>query len=81
MARGEDFGSDHPCVISMWMPFGTLAEYVRRYKNVLLVPSRIRLVSARYLGTFLQLVIVSQIAGSAAGLEYCRSKTTGLLWV
>ena len=49
MARGEDFGSDYPCMISMWMPHGTLAEYVAQRENMLSLPSRIRLVSANIL--------------------------------
>lgn len=44
-AYGGDFGSDHPCMVSMWMPHGTLAEYVNRDKTVLSLPTRIRLVS------------------------------------
>lgn len=50
-AHGEDFASDHPCMVSMWMPHGTLAEYVSGRDNVPSLPSRIQLVSARAYGT------------------------------
>ena len=73
-ACGEDFGSDHTCMVSMWMSHGTLAEYLRQYENSLSLPSRVRLVSARDSGPFMQFVMISQITGSTAGLEYCRFK-------
>ena len=71
-AQGDDFGSDHLCMVSVWMPHGTLAQYVNQCDNVLSLPDRIRLVSTRDPGTVVQFMMRSQIAGSAAGLEYCR---------
>ena len=44
-ARGEDFGSDHPCMVSMWMPHGTLIEYLKHCGTTLSLPGRIQLVS------------------------------------
>ncbi|KAG8217015.1 kinase-like domain-containing protein [Butyriboletus roseoflavus] len=49
-ARGEDFASDHPCMVSMWMPHGTLAEYVRERENKLSLPSRIQLITGSAAG-------------------------------
>ena len=72
-ARGEDFGSDHPCMVSMWMPHGTLIEYVKQRGSMLSVPNRIQLVSTEHFVTLTQFTTgrsMSQIQGSAAGLEY-----------
>ena len=69
-ARGEDFGSDYPCMVSVWMPHGTLVEYVNHRGNELLLPSRIRLVSTRDSGTVIQFTMMLQITGLATGLEY-----------
>ena len=80
-ARGEDFGSDHPCMVSMWMPHGTLAEYVRQRDNELSLPSRIRLVSTRHFWIVIPFTMMLQITGSAAGLEYRTFQSSGLLWV
>ena len=73
-ASGEDFGCDYPCMVSVWMPHGTLVEYVKHCGNELLLPSRIRLVSIRDSGTVIQFTMMLQITGSAAGLE-CRGFT------
>ena len=54
----------------MWMPRGTLAEYVTQCEPVLSLPSRIQLVSTRDYGTVIQFTTMSQIKGTAAGLEY-----------
>lgn len=65
-------------MVSMWMPHGALADYVSQHENVLSLPSRIRLVSTRDSGTVIQFTMVSQITGSAAGLEYRRFKNSDL---
>ena len=80
-ASGEDFGSDHTCMVSMWMTHGTLADYVNQGEIMLSLPSRIRLVSTRNSGNVIQFTIISQISGSTAGLEYRRFKISSLLWV
>ncbi|KAG8216986.1 kinase-like domain-containing protein [Butyriboletus roseoflavus] len=49
-ALGADFGSDHPCMVSMWMPHGTLVDYVSKSDNVLSLPDRIRLITGSAAG-------------------------------
>ena len=44
-AYGGDFGSDHPCMVSMWMSRGTLADYIKEGAETLSISSRIQLVS------------------------------------
>ena len=72
--HGEDFGSDHPCIVSMWMPHGTLIDYVSQHE--LSLPNRIRLVSARDSRTDMRFTMMLQITGSAAGIEYRRFKNS-----
>ena len=57
-------------MVSMWMPRGTLAEYVTQRESVLSLPCLIQLVSTRDFGTVIQFTTMSQIRGTAAGLEY-----------
>jgi hypothetical protein len=59
-------------MVSMWMPHGTLAEYVSQRESVLSLPlpSRIQLVSTRDSGTVMQLYDDVTDKGTAAGLEY-----------
>jgi hypothetical protein len=73
-AHGGHFGSDHPCMISMWMSRGTLHGYMKEHEAMLSVSSRIQLVSTRNSGTSIQFMMMSQIKGTAAELEYCMSR-------
>ena len=66
-AYGAKFGSDYPCMISMWMPKGTLAEYIETRP---LLSQRIQLVSIRNSGIVISFIIVLQIQGTTAGLEH-----------
>ncbi|KAF8549366.1 kinase-like protein [Imleria badia] len=42
--RGEDFGSDYPCLVSMWMSNGTLNEYLNRDGIILSASTRVQLI-------------------------------------
>lgn len=46
IARGQDFGSDYPCMVAAWMLHGTLTEYVNLCGTTLSLPDRIQLVSS-----------------------------------
>ena len=72
-ARGEVFGSEHPCMVSMWMPHGTLAQYVNPGESLLPLRSRIQLVSARDCLTVTRFTIPPQVRGTTTGLEYRMS--------
>ncbi|KAF8549373.1 kinase-like protein [Imleria badia] len=59
-ARGEDFGSDYPCLVSMWMSNGTLTQYIHQDGSngvKLSVSTRVQLTR-----------------GIAAGLAYLHSR-------
>ncbi|KAG8216990.1 kinase-like domain-containing protein, partial [Butyriboletus roseoflavus] len=49
-ARGEDFGSDHPCMVSMWMPHGTLIDYLKHHGTMLSLPGRVHLIRGSVAG-------------------------------
>ena len=54
----------------MWMSRGTLYEYMKEGAGILSVSNRIQLVRTRDSGNFIWFKPMSQIKGTAAGLEY-----------
>ncbi|KAF9232606.1 kinase-like domain-containing protein, partial [Melanogaster broomeanus] len=71
-ANGAMFNSKHPCMVSMWMPHGTLKSYIRESGARLAIGDRLQLVSiVRFVEHWLT---ISQIKGIAAGLEYLHAK-------
>ncbi|KAF8548050.1 kinase-like protein [Imleria badia] len=72
---GRYFGSDHPSMVAIWMPNGTLSEYIKKGGTTLSLLSRTRLVSAWHFVTLTGLQPIDvKINGTAAGLEYLHSQ-------
>ncbi|KAF9234716.1 kinase-like domain-containing protein, partial [Melanogaster broomeanus] len=43
-ADGSMFNSEHPCMVSMWMPHGTLGSYIRKSGTRLAIGERLQLI-------------------------------------